>query len=212
MTEATAIIVNTKKFFDHQYQYHKKQHVDQNRRISRDFLNAVATKEKFNQRFLGAKKILEVGCGTGNLCRQLVKNYPQIERMAGIDISDVAIDICRSEFEEDVYQFVTYDCSLYGGFKPLGTYDITICSNTLEHFWNPWEMIDWMLEISKVCCIIVPYKQNLEHVGQDATHVFSFDLPVFDKYDIIDWFTFKTDGWRKIDHNPDPKQLAILLQ
>lgn len=196
------------KYWNKRYEKFSHNHSLQNKIISKDFLK-FCTKE-FNDVFSESKSIIEIGCGTGEMCELIHKEF-SIEKMLGLDVSPKAAEHSNKNIKNA--SFECFDCSknmsAYKGF------DLSISSNTLEHFKNPGLVIKNMMKISKYSMIIVPYNQPLTD-GYDgeggAGHVFRFTKKSFDKYPMINSFIFFTAGWVYSSEEEDPLQLAVLLK
>jgi ubiquinone/menaquinone biosynthesis C-methylase UbiE len=193
-------------YWDNRYTYHSDHHSDQNSTISIDFLkqadNAIL------ERLQDSKSILEIGCGTGEFCELIKKKFNTIS-VTGIDVSDPAIEICKKKYPD--INFYVADASVYN-FE--SKYDIIISSNTLEHFKDPYVVIDRAIKFSNYFLAIVPFKQPCTD-GYDgeggAGHVFTFDVDSFNKYNIISYMTFKTNGWVYSSRGEEPRQLVVLF-
>jgi len=139
------------------------------------------------------------------------KNFLNIHNILGVDISTKAIEFANNHYRDSTLFYKTFDI-LKEDIKSF--FDISVSSNTLEHFKNPHYVIDKMLSFSKNAIILVPYMQpcNENYEGEGgAGHVFTFSESTFDKYEIIDYFIFKTNGWTFSSKGEDPLQLAILF-
>lgn len=80
-----------------------------------------------------AKNILEIGCGTGDFTRMILRNINvQSDKIKGVDISQNAINICKKnlknknvEFECNKLPYLNYNDKIY---------DIIVCLEVLECF------------------------------------------------------------------------------
>jgi SAM-dependent methyltransferase len=134
---------------------------------------------------IGAKNVLDVGCGTGALA-QLIKRR-QSCAITGITSSDREAALARGIMN----RVVLADLNLYD-FGELGVFDCIICSHVLEHLTNPARVLVTLrrhLAAEAVIIVALPnalfWKQRLEFlIGKfrytkgglmDDTHLRFFD-------------------------------------
>lgn len=113
--------------------------------------------------------VLDFGCAKGQLCNEIYKICPHLD-ITGLDFSEAAIKHAKS-----LYPYIKFRTSplLYD----LDLFDIILCSNTLEHFENPYHILELFSVIAKKYLIIlVPYKDLIKH---DSEHVYRFDESSF---------------------------------
>lgn len=177
--------------------------------LSTDFLLALPFDNQISIGIYMADKILEFGCGTGELCKCLRMIKGDGSKIHGVEISKNAVNYANVH---NKVSGVTYECVDIIKRPPTEYYDLVISSNTLEHFKDPFSVIDRLLFYGKELLLLVPYNETLAD-GYDseggAGHVYSFTEHSFDRYNVVSWFTFFTHEWVS---GKDPKQLAILLQ
>jgi SAM-dependent methyltransferase len=177
--------------------------------LGEDFLATIDDHPTVKNVISNSKTILEFGCGTGDLIKLLSHRNP-FALYVGVDISTAAIDYARlhNRLFNQIYYFNSD--ILTENFPGC---DLTITSNTLEHFKDPYVIIDKLLKTGKKLLILCPYNEQDLKDGYDseggAGHVFSFTEKSFERYEILDWYTFRTDEWAM---PPDPKQLVILIK
>ena len=167
--------------------------------IAEEINKAIPIQKKWNA--------LEFGCGTGDLCRLLNDYHPA--KYVGVDIAKFAIDYAIDSNENENVKFKNINIL----FEDIGKYDLVITSNTLEHFKNPYVVIDRLLSIGDKLLMLLPYNE-IELLDKydcegGAGHVFSFTENSFSNYEIIDWYTFYTPEWAM---PPEPLQLVILIK
>lgn len=78
-------------------------------------------------------RILEIGCGNGNISYQLAHGGHHV---LGIDIDTISIQKATSSFHLENLQFKVMDVCEYL-VKDVDKYDVIICSEVLEHLPNP---------------------------------------------------------------------------
>ena len=104
----------------------------------------------------GGLSVADWGCAQGDGTDVLL-NYVGPARVTGIDFSPVAIEQARERYPE--IAFKTEDWLIAEAAKE--TYDIVFSSNTLEHFHEPYVVLD---EISwrarKAVVLLLPYRET----------------------------------------------------
>ncbi len=183
-------------------------HARQNKAISRDFFAEAVRHPKF-VKALSVKRIIEVGSGTGELCALIHERFnPDV--LHGSDFSRAAVNVALKRHPWIV--FWVYDVLMD---EPMGRYDLCISSNVLEHFREPFTVLERMLDLASVVLLLVPYRQLVTD-GYDgeggAGHVAHFAKRSFRYYNIVDAFTFETKGWQHSSQGEKPRQLAVLLK
>jgi SAM-dependent methyltransferase len=183
-------------------------HSRQNILISKDFIENMS--EKLDKIIYNSLNLIEIGCGTGELSLFLSQKYPKLDILA-TDLSKNGIDFANSKYKSDKLSYMVFDC-INGEINKK--FDISICSNTLEHFVNPYEPIDRILEISDKLIILVPYNQPLTDgysCEGGAGHVFHFTEESFSDYRIHECYTFSSKGWQYSSAGEIPLQLCIVI-
>ena len=182
-------------------------HSQQNSHITNDFIKNISP--AINNYLSESKSLIEIGCGTGELSYSLSKIFQL--NITGTDLSPSGIEFANSQYVNNNLKYESFDC-LTETISDF--YDLSICSNTLEHFLNPYEMIDRILEFSKKLIILVPYNQPITDgysCEGGAGHVFQFTDESFDDYKILDSFKFTTIGWQYSSRGEVPTQLCITI-
>ena len=114
-------------------------------------------------------RVLDVGCGDGELMSFLYKNITKDVR--GIEISKQNVQKCISkgltaiegDAEKDLIQF------------PDSSFDIVILSQTLQAFLNPEKVLDELLRIGKKAIVTIP---NFGHWKVRLNLLFKGTMPV----------------------------------
>ena len=90
-------------------------HTEQNLIISKDFLRQITTLPKrydkvlFLQILKRADSILEVGCGTGELCQEIGKIVSS-QKILGVDISKKAVTFANTQNQHPNIAYIQLDC------------------------------------------------------------------------------------------------------
>ena len=95
-------------------------------------------------------RVLDVGCGDGELMSFILNNISQDIR--GIEISKTNVQKCISkgltviegDAEKDLFQF------------PNSSFDIVILSQTLQAFLNPEKSFGWIVRVGKKAIVTIP--------------------------------------------------------
>jgi hypothetical protein len=110
--------------------------------------------------------ICDWGCALGDGTHELHNHFPQ-NPITGIDFSSAAIERAKEFYP--LIRFVSAD--LLNEPYPE-QYDVFFSSNTLEHFSNPWELLDRLSKyVTQHFVILIPYKEYDRY----AEHLYSFD-------------------------------------
>jgi len=190
--------------------YHMSHHSNQNNTISSDFLKSLDTDTK--TLMYSFKKIIEIGCGTGEFLKLLDQHTNPNCKKIGCDISELAINYANQQYSNENIKYKVADL-LQNDDSDMKNCDLVICSNTLEHFKNPYTLIEKFKEYGKYCLILVPFNQNPMTDGYSeeggAGHAFQFVDDSFKNYNVIKEYKFYTSGWTC---GINPMQWAIIIK
>ena len=78
------------------------------------------------------QRILDVGCGTGYLLRQLAVRCPQAVEMAGIDPAPAMIEAARAAAADDRLQLLPGTAEDLPW--PAGTFDLVVSTTSFDHW------------------------------------------------------------------------------
>ncbi len=208
-----------KKYWDFRFKGYVYHHSKQNQLITNDCLNILQKKHPVaNRIFCEATTMLEVGCGTGELSLIMAQSYTNIKKIIATDVSEKGIKYAKkkNKFPKKIEYVVFNSLKDNQGFKSFGNFDLSICSNVLEHFSNPYILLNQILEVSKYVAILVPYNHIAEEIERKTDggdyHIFKFDENSFKDYNVIDSFKFRTLGWSNVTNHNDPQQYFILIK
>jgi SAM-dependent methyltransferase len=176
--------------------------------ITKDFINNVddITLKTIQDAYF----VFEFGCGTGEALG-LFSLLNLNANFVGVDISKSAIQIAKRR-HKDNKRLVFYERNVIGQ-KPDTKYDLVFCSNTLEHFKDPFYVVEDLFKHGDKLLILVPYNEQDLRDGYDqeggAGHVYSFTENSFKDYNVLSWFTFFTHEWLI---GPEPLQMSVLIE
>lgn len=207
---------NAVGYWEEQYTIRPQAHSDQNICRSRDFLAQLHQTENavIHDSIQKISSLLEFGCGTGELLNLIMLNYPTIKRGIGIDISEAAIHYAQRNYQNPKIEYLCYD-ALKDGFHKVGNFEMIISSNTLEHFKNPYVVIDQILLHCKECILIFPYNQPcIDGYSEEGGpgHVFTFNEFTMSNYNIMKDFKFTTNAWTHSVYGEMPQLWTVFLK
>lgn len=76
-------------------------------------------------------RILDAGCGTGEIASRLAKLFPQA-RVLGVDIVDRHLELARSRYARLASRLAFERQSVFELLAPDGTFDLTVCRHVLH--------------------------------------------------------------------------------
>lgn len=181
--------------------------IRRNTNLTKDFIKNLEKHPSIYYEVKKAKSIIEMGCGTGQMgvaLQAISEGYYE-----GYDISTPAIEYAVNNFASDSIKFSDNNIL---DVNPGKHFDLSFSSNTLEHFKEPFVVVDRLLSFSDKLLLMLPYNEQDMRDGYDseggAGHVYAFTEDSFIDYMVHDWFTFFTHEWSQ---PPNPLQLVILI-
>lgn len=94
------------------------------------------------------KKVIEAGCGEGNVTNHILSNYDC--KIRGFDIGEKAISKAKQSFPNIQFE----NQSIYKTKYQDETYDLVVCCEVLEHLENYVDALKELLRISKKYIIV----------------------------------------------------------
>ncbi len=95
-----------------------------------------------------AARILDVGCGVGEIASRLAERYPLVQ-VLGIDVLETAVDVARARHAAlaprvrfEVGDAFALDC-------PDEAYDLTVCRHMLQAVPEPGRALDELLRVTR---------------------------------------------------------------
>lgn len=177
--------VNSKDYWDNRFQTNWESFLG--REQTEFFLNLLLENLPFELiKQLEEEKwsICDAGCAEGDGTNLLANKFNNLD-VVGIDFSNEAISKAK-----EYYPNVDY---AQGDIKNLPqNYDVIICSNVLEHFSNPFEIIPKMLQNTKQHLILmVPFLED----DRIKEHMYTFEYKSFP----IEIDNFQLSYFKEID-------------
>ena len=125
-----------------------------------------------------AYSILDIGCGLGDGVIFLKEKFPNL-RLEGLDFSDIGIKMARKKSETIAW----HNLDILRDSIP-DSYDYILIIRTLEHFDNPFTVLDKCLKATRKSVIVnVPYDNNSNSRIYGVTeHRYRFDKSTFNSY------------------------------
>lgn len=155
---------NTKKYWDDTLRKYKNYGRSEHYAY---FFDLLPKKKRFS--------LLDVGCAVGDGCILIKKNFPLAD-ITGLDQSSVGIEIAKKKDSS-----IKYICLNILKSEPVGYWDYITLVDTLEHFYNPFPIIDKRLKHASSIIVRVPYKQKLPF-KRLRYHKYTFDKNTFREY------------------------------
>jgi SAM-dependent methyltransferase len=213
--------------------------------IPNDFRKHIPKYPILYSTILSVNSIIDLACGTGHLLYTL-KLFGCAEKYIGLELSDVIINYANKKYNTDIQKYMDFTTesfiesiehliigcpSIKKGNKygywyekfdilnekiPIVENSLMVCSNTLEHFKEPFIIIDKILKKCKFFLILVPNEGTSDggYSGEgSAGHVYTFNADSFSNYEVLDSFTFYSHGWTEgLNEGLNPLQLCVLLK
>jgi len=111
-----------------------------------------------------AQKILEVGCGEGNFCRQLKTNDREIWGLEiNSEVAQKAKDVC------DKVLVGSFDDQLVN--LPVKYFDCVIFNDVLEHLYDPWTTIREVKNLLNDNGVLVTSIPNFRYISNLITEI-----------------------------------------
>lgn len=124
-------------------------------------------------------RILEIGCGTGALCRALKRWYPSAE-VVGLDRDDAFIDYARGKSTGETYRKGDATALLFAD----GSFDVTISNTVSEHV----EPSGFFGEQRRVLrdggvCLLLSARRGIQHPAACVREESAFETEIWERVD-----------------------------
>jgi len=138
----------------------------------------------------GLRRVLEIGCGPGQLAALLLDQG--VEHYTGLDFSPVAISIARNTVPRG--RFVVDDActsTLYVDIE----YDVIVCTEVLEHIDDDLSVVTHFRPGVRCLCTVpnFPYESHVRHF-RDVDEVVRRYSAFFDDFDVATIKGPQTEG------------------
>lgn len=139
---------------------------------------------------LPGQSILDAGCGEGFVLNMLLEMRGDLEIAVGVDIDAEALGRGRRLFSKVPLLQADILCLPY----PSASFDIVVCTEVLEHFRNPAEVLSELRRVSKKYCLFsVPHEpffrlsnllrgKSISRLGNDIDHHQNWSQASFVKF------------------------------
>jgi len=127
--------------------------------------------------------LLDIGCALGDGCELIKRTFPSAE-VTGADFSRVGIEKAVRKAREKGLDVLYRVMDVLADPIP-GTYDYIIMIETLEHFYEPYFVVDKCLKNTRRALIVsVPYdpQRRSGRTYSVDEHVYTFDDEAFARY------------------------------
>ncbi|WP_057627292.1 glycosyltransferase [Stenotrophomonas terrae] len=116
------------------------------------------------------------GCALGDGTNELAQGLPGVQ-MTGVDFSEVAIVDANARFPGQ--HFVTENWLDTAAGSTVAGYDVVFSSNTLEHFHQPWAVLDSVAAHARHCLVMMlPYRER-ERIEEHHASFMPENIPQF---------------------------------
>jgi len=122
-----------------------------------------------------APKILDVGCGKGNITKIIKHKFPEAI-IDGIDISGKAIEMAKRE--DAGVNFTKADAMTFGGFGYK--YDVVVLNNIYEHIENPAGMLINLKSVLAADGVFIISTPNRYHIKNMLRKLFGLNIVIPD--------------------------------
>lgn len=124
-------------------------------------------------------RILEIGCGTGALCRALKRWYPSAE-VVGLDRDDAFIDYARERNTGETYRKGDATALPFAD----GSFDVTISNTVSEHV----EPSGFFGEQRRVLrdggvCLLLSARRGIQHPAACVREESAFEMEIWERVD-----------------------------
>jgi SAM-dependent methyltransferase len=190
--------------WEQKYQATSDAHQRQNTAITADFAKALKPDSQIYAAFTDIKKVLEIGCGTGEMAAWVADKFGS--DVTGIDLSRTAIAIAQIHHGGKANFWA-------GSFVDAKEhYDLVIASHVLEHFKDYRGILREWLKIAPLVLIIVPFEES-EYQGDylegGIRHRSRFDEKALKRFKVVDSLLFTSAGWQ---NGENPRNWAVLVE
>ena len=93
-------------------------------------------------------RILDAGCGTGEVASRLAELFPQA-RVLGVDIIDPHLELARSRYERLAPRLTFAHQSVFELEAPEGSFDLTVCRHVVHAIPHPDRVIAELARVTR---------------------------------------------------------------
>ncbi|MBA3870216.1 MAG: class I SAM-dependent methyltransferase [Anaerolineae bacterium] len=99
--------------------------------------------------------VLDVGCGRGHTLQRLIQRYPQIERVAGIDLSPISLQDARERVGQGDYYVMDIQTSALSE-----QFDLVICTDVIELLLHDTQALNNMRKMTAKYLLVTSLQGN----------------------------------------------------
>lgn len=159
--------------------------------------------QTFLDRLGDCKSVIEVAAGYGDLSHILAQDYPGTYFVC-TDLSSIVVERMAKEKPLPNLEWQSMDLFMV---PHLAQFDMVLAFNVIEHFREPFKVLDMFLACAPLVLIEVPYKEeNIHDIHPGAGwHCARFEDESFNNYNVIWQTKYSSPGWKK------GKEWALLI-
>src|SRR6266446_5557037 len=139
------------------------------------------------------QSVADVGCGNGRLLEEIEELFPDIQSLAGYDISPEVIErnkqLNKSPGKKEFYTLNLPEDNL------LSSYDVVICSEVLEHIDDWQSALEKILNASKRYIIITVPSGKIFPIDRMMGHFRHFDKEMLAQHLDANSYKYKMYYW-----------------
>lgn len=191
-------LINTKKYWNKRFDLDWE---NNGGREQSEYFTKIAMKilpEAITNMLNNELSFLDWGCAEGDGTSIFASRFPLL-KVSGLDFSSSAIRKAREHFPHISFHA--------GSLNDTGKkYDVIFTSNCLEHYQDPFEWIDHLMEFTQQALIIMVPFQEYNRIDE---HFFTFDYSTFP----LELNSFMLSYFRVVESDPQywpGKQLLII--
>jgi len=95
-----------------------------------------------------APRILDAGCGTGEIASRLARRWPRGE-VLGVDVLESSLRLARQRHAELAPRLRFEPRSVYGLGLPDGTFDLTVCRHVIQSIPHPERVLAELVRVTR---------------------------------------------------------------
>ena len=114
-------------------------------------------------------RILDAGCGTGEVSSRLAELFPRAE-VLGVDVLDGSLDLARERYRRLAPRLTFQNHSIFELPETIGTFDLTVCRHVLHSIPHADRVIAGLVKVTRPggCLHLIPEDYGMLHFQAGA--------------------------------------------